>query len=255
MRGTTVQRVFGGIKADLYLPPKSLTAAPCRLVLVGDGRSLFDILPQVLSPLEEKMAAAGQGLVLVGLDSGEQRDADYTPWPARGFDADYPDFPGKADDYLRRLDEVLLPALRAELPVSADPADTGILGFSLSGLLATYAPFRSANFGWSMSISGSNWYDGFIPFLAGHDPVGDCRFFLSYGRAEGAGKYSMHRDAGQSAEEAAAALRARLGAEGVTVISDNGRHSNKRVSRFTTALGWFWNGGRLPEQDGLYPKL
>ena len=240
MRGTTVQRVFGGIKADLYLPPKSLTADPCRLVL---------------SPLEEKMAAAGQGLVLVGLDSGEQRDADYTPWPARGFDADYPDFPGKADDYLRRLDEVLLPALRAELPVSADPADTGILGFSLSGLLATYAPFRSGSFGWSMSISGSNWYEGFIPFLAGHDPVGDCRFFLSYGRAEGAGKYSMHRDAGQSAEEAAAALRTRLGAERVTVISDSGRHSNKRVSRFTTALGWFWNGGRLPEQDGLYPKL
>ena len=95
MRGTTVQRVFGGIKADLYLPPKSLTAAPCRLVLVGDGRSLFDILPQVLSPLEEKMAAAGQGLVLVGLDSGEQRDADYTPWPARGFDVTIRTFPAR----------------------------------------------------------------------------------------------------------------------------------------------------------------
>ena len=167
MRGTTVQRVFGGIKADLYLPPKSLTAAPCRLVLVGDGRSLFDILPQVLSPIGGEDGCRRQGLVLVGLDSGEQRDADYTPWPARGFDVDYPDFPGKADDYLRRLDEVLLPALRAELPVSADPADTGILGFSLSGLLATYAPFRSANFGWSMSISGSNCTTGSSRFWQG----------------------------------------------------------------------------------------
>lgn len=81
----------------------------------------------------------------------------------------------------------------AEWPISEQPGDVGILGFSLGGLLASYAPYVSPSFGYAMSLSGSNWYEGLIPFFREHDPLTDCRFFLSYGRAEGAGKFSMRR--------------------------------------------------------------
>ena len=123
----------------------------------------------------------------------------------------------------------------------------GILGFSLGGLLASYAPFVSPSFGYAMSLSGSNWYEGLIPFFAAHDPLTPCRFFLSYGRAEGAGKFSMQKDAAECAEAAAAALRSRLGEAAVTVTSDNGRHTTKRVSRYATALAWFQLHGQLLE--------
>lgn len=118
----------------------------------------------------------------MGLTS-QNRDADYTPWPAPGFDEEYPDFPGKAGEYLQWIDRELLPALRERWPISDQPEDVGILGFSLGGLLASYAPFVSLSFGYAMSLSGSNWYEGLIPFFAAHDPLTPCRFFLSYGRA------------------------------------------------------------------------
>ena len=246
MRGSIQKQVIGGQEVTLYLPPKALRTKPCRLLLAGDGETLFELLTQLAGALEERMAAEGQGLILAGLHS-DNRDADYTPWPAKGFDEDYPDFPGQAADYLRWIDEELLPGLRAAWPISDDPADVGILGYSLSGLLATYAPYVSRSFGYVMSISGSNWYEGLIPWLAEHDPLTDCRFYLSYGRAEGAGKYSMMKDAGECAEAAAAALRSRVGEDHVTLTSDNGRHTTKLVSRFTSALGWFQLRGHLSE--------
>ena len=214
--------------------------------MAADGELLFEILTQLAGTLENRMAEENRGLILVGLTS-QNRDADYTPWPAPGFDEEYPDFPGKAGEYLQWIDRELLPALRERWPISDQPEDVGILGFSLGGLLASYAPFVSPSFGYAMSLSGSNWYEGLIPFFAAHDPLTPCRFFLSYGRAEGAGKFSMQKDAAECAEAAAAALRSRLGETAVTVTSDNGRHTTKRVSRYATALAWFQLHGQLPE--------
>ena len=246
MRGSTQKLTLAGREISLYLPPKALRGTPCRLLLAADGELLFEILTQLAGTLENWMAEENRGLILVGLTS-QNRDADYTPWPAPGFDEEYPDFPGKAGEYLQWIDRELLPALRERWPISDQPEDVGILGFSLGGLLASYAPFVSPSFGYAMSLSGSNWYEGLIPFFAAHDPLTPCRFFLSYGRAEGAGKFSMQKDAAECAEAAAAALRSRLGEAAVTVTSDNGRHTTKRVSRYATALAWFQLHGQLLE--------
>ena len=43
------------------------------------------------------------------------------------------------------------------------------------------------------------------------------------------------------------ALRSRLGDDHVTVTSDSGRHTTKRVARYTAALAWFQLYGKLPE--------
>ena len=95
MRGSIQKLTLAGQEISLYLPPKALRNTPCRLLLAADGELLFEILTQLANTLEARMAEENRGLILVGLHS-ENRDADYTPWPAPGFDADYPDFPGKA---------------------------------------------------------------------------------------------------------------------------------------------------------------
>lgn len=192
MRGSIQKLTLAGQEISLYLPPKALRNTPCRLLLAADGELLFEILTQLANTLEARMAEENRGLILVGLHS-ENRDADYTPWPAPGFDADYPDFPGKAGEYLQWIDRELLPALRAEWPISEQPGDVGILGFSLGGLLASYAPYVSPSFGYAMSLSGSNWYEGLIPFFREHDPLTDCRFFLSYGRPRARGSSRCRR--------------------------------------------------------------
>ena len=148
MRGSIQKLTLAGQEISLYLPPKALRNTPCRLLLAADGELLFEILTQLANTLEARMAEENRGLILVGLHS-ENRDADYTPWPAPGFDADYPDFPGKVGEYLQWIDRELLPALRAEWPISDQPGDVGILGFSLGGLLASYAPYVSPSFGYA----------------------------------------------------------------------------------------------------------
>ncbi|MEI3578634.1 MAG: hypothetical protein V8Q30_00780 [Acutalibacteraceae bacterium] len=100
MRGSIQKLTLAGQEISLYLPPKALRNTPCRLLLAADGELLFEILTQLANTLEARMAEENRGLILVGLHS-ENRDADYTPWPAPGFDEDYPDFPGKAGEYLR----------------------------------------------------------------------------------------------------------------------------------------------------------
>ena len=138
MRGSTQKLTLAGREISLYLPPKALRGTPCRLLLAADGELLFEILTQLAGTLEDRMAEENRGLILVGLTS-QNRDADYTPWPAPGFDEEYPDFPGKAGEYLQWIDRELLPALRERWPISDQPEDVGILGFSLGGLLASYA--------------------------------------------------------------------------------------------------------------------
>ena len=247
MKGSITTLMIEGRRIDLYLPPQPLLKEDCLTAFVGDGGALFELAPTILPALEEKMAEANEGLIIAGMYT-DTRDADYTPWPAKGFDSSYPDFPGQADQYIHWMESRLLPALSAEHPISALPERRCIVRYSLSGLLATYLPFVSPSFGWSASISGSNWYPGFVEYLTEHIPKNpNCRFFLSYGRAEGAGKYSMYRDAGKMAQTVTAALSARCGAEQVQLISDNGKHHNKRVSRFTTVLRWFLSGGQLPK--------
>lgn len=103
MRGSIQKLTLAGQEISLYLPPKALRNTPCRLLLAADGELLFEILTQLANTLEARMAEENRGLILVGLHS-ENRDADYTPWPAPGFDADYPDFPGKAGEYLQWID-------------------------------------------------------------------------------------------------------------------------------------------------------
>ncbi len=87
---------------------------------------------------------------------------DLTPWPAPpAFGGDEP-YGGGADAYLRELTERILPEILRALP--AEPAFAALVGYSLAGLFALYAPFRTDAFARIASVSGSLWYPGFEAF-------------------------------------------------------------------------------------------
>lgn len=65
---------------------------------------------------------------------------------------------GGADDYLRLLTEEIIPT--AEKEINGVPRWRGIAGYSLAGLFALYAIYRTALFSRVGSISGSLWFPG-----------------------------------------------------------------------------------------------
>ena len=94
--------------------------------------------------------------------SGVDWDADLSPWPAKRAFRGGSDFAGHADAYLSELTEQIIPEL--ERALSLAPTVRCLAGYSLAGLFAAYAPYRTALFDRIASMSGSLWFDGFAEF-------------------------------------------------------------------------------------------
>ena len=107
---------------------------------------------------------------------------DMSPWnsPAafKGGEA----FAGGADDCLRLLVEEIMP--RAEKELAGPPAWRGIAGYSLAGLFALYAVYRTDVFSRVGCMSGSLWFPGFkeICFLPRAETLAGPHLFLSGGQ-------------------------------------------------------------------------
>lgn len=144
--------------------------------------------------------------------SGMNWNDDLTPWPnpaTANWDSPYG---GKADAYLRFLEERAIPAVseaifpaeefsvgaaafedriwKREQMVESEAAETafsdacrredtkrqrqssfswiGLAGYSLAGLFAVYAMYRSDLFSRIASASGSLWYPGFVDYVKSH---------------------------------------------------------------------------------------
>ena len=113
-----------------------------------------------LTPPEDLLEQAGAAFLCI---TGEDWNADLTPWPAERVFAKGGDFGGRADRYLRVLTEELLPF--AEHSLHAESLPRTLAGVSLSGLFAVYAAHRTDAFHRICSVSGSLWYDGFLDFM------------------------------------------------------------------------------------------
>ena len=86
-------------------------------------------------------------------------------------------FTGGADDYLRLLVEEIIP--RAEKELAGPPAWRGIAGYSLAGLFALYAIYRTDVFSRVGGMSGSLWFPAFKEYIFSHEPKRrpDCIYF------------------------------------------------------------------------------
>jgi len=86
---------------------------------------------------------------------------DLSPWPAEAVFGNE-DFGGEADAFLGLLTEELIPA--AERAMDIEPVWRGIAGYSLAGLFALYAVYKTGLFTRAASVSGSVWFDGWTDF-------------------------------------------------------------------------------------------
>ena len=146
----------GGKEISLYLSDKR----DCPLIVLntfeGGGAPV----------LEEarKMGGGDFNLLSIG---GLDWNRDMSPWECAPVMAQDEGYAGGADSYLSLLLEEILPEGLKRLPES--PSWTGIAGYSLAGLFALYALYRTDTFARAASMSGSLWFPGFGDFVRSHD--------------------------------------------------------------------------------------
>lgn len=98
--------------------------------------------------------------------SGLAWNRDMAPWDCPPLAPGAEPCTGGADEYLVQLLGTILPEVESRL--AAPPAWRGIAGYSLGGLFALYALYRTDVFARAASISGSMWYPGLLEFVRQH---------------------------------------------------------------------------------------
>ncbi len=110
-------------------------------------------------------------------------DHDMAPWDSPPLSRMDTPCSGGADDFLKLLEEEIVP--EAEKDLRGEPAWRGITGYSLAGLFAVYAPYKSDLFSRVASMSGSLWFPNIKEYIFGHEFVRQPdAVYLSLGNKE-----------------------------------------------------------------------
>ena len=163
---------------------------------------------------------------------------DMAPWNSPPAFRNAGPCTGGADDYLRLLTGEIIPTAEKALP--GVPSWRGIAGYSLSGLFALYALYRTDLFSRVGSMSGSLWFPGMKEYILSHQPKRrpDCVYF-SLGDKESKTRNPVLRSVRQNTEE----IRAFYQARGIdTVFQLNpGNHYDHAVERTAAGMAWLLN--------------
>ncbi len=162
-----------GRRILLYLPPGYPQEGKRRypVFYASDGDAAESVAKEALEGLEAAVAKGEAAPFLWVCAAPLDREREYTPWPAPGLSKKGAAFAGQGNAYLAFLEGRLKPWVDRICRTQPAPAQTGLMGYSLGGLLAVYSLFTTETFGCVASLSGSLWYDGFAAFVQRTLPV------------------------------------------------------------------------------------
>lgn len=172
---------------------------------------------------------------------------DMAPWDSpAAFKGGQP-FTGGADGHLRLLTETILPQAEKALP--GPPAWRGIAGYSLAGLFALYAVYRTDVFSRVGCISGSLWFPGFRAYVFSHTPRRrpDCVYF-SLGDKEAKTRNPVL----QTVQEDTRAIHAFFRAQGIDTAFrlHPGGHFAQSAERTAAGIRWLLGRPAPQSRDG-----
>ena len=186
-----------------------------------------EISEQLLQQLRAAHCPQATFVIISDLDWNR----DMVPWDIPPNDA----FHGGADAYLRLLTANIIP--KAESTLSARPLWRGIAGYSLAGLFALYAIYRTDLFSRVGSMYGSLWFPGMKEYIFSHEPKRqpDCVYF-SLGDKESKTRNPVLRSVRQNTEE----IQSFYQSKGIdTVFQLNpGNHYDHAVQRTASSIAW-----------------
>lgn len=130
-------------------------------------------------------------LVAVHVDDWNK---DLSPWEApAAFGKE--SFGGGAENTLKYLTEELLPKISEEHFKDKKGVEYIIGGYSLAGLFALWASYRTDMFSGCAAVSPSVWFPGWMKYAEGHEIKAD-NIYLSLGRKEPETRNSVMKTVG-----------------------------------------------------------
>ena len=223
---------------DLFRPERVSSDTPLVLLLTGgeDPAAVW----------EETRRLTERDFCLAALPVADW-ERELSPWKAEKVFRGGRDFGDGADGTVRELEREIVPELRRALGWPDIPCM--IAGYSLAGLFAVYALYRTDVFSGAVSASGSLWFPGFLDYAVSRAmPRTPGRVYLSLGDREKNTKSSIMR----RVEENTAALHERFCAEGIACIFElnPGNHFQDVEQRIAKGIAWIVSdtekGERLP---------
>ena len=171
----------------IYFPPAYETSGINYPVLyMHDGQNLFDLKTSYAGEWEvdetlNKLAAQGKQVpIVIGIDNGPARIAEYTPWKNPQYGS------GDGEKYMQFIVETLKPYIDQHYRTLTDRENTGIMGSSLGGLISHYGSLKYQNtFSKAGLLSPSYWFsDSIRSFTHDTGKQYDMRFFQLCGSNE-----------------------------------------------------------------------
>jgi len=162
-------------------------------------------------------------------------NTDLSPWEIPPLYKNDTPFLGKADQYLELLISKIIPALLGKL--TKTPAYIAIAGYSLGGLFALYAAYKTKIFSKILSASGSLWYPTFVDFAKKTDFLKKPEaIYLSLGDTEAKTKNKSLASVQKKTEELVDFYKSK----GLPVIFElnKGNHFTDSEKRIAKGIKW-----------------
>jgi len=174
----------------IYFPPDYETSGLNYPVLyMHDGQNLFDATTAYAGEWEvdetlNNFASQGKRVpIVVGIDNGSERIAEYTPFTNPQYGG------GDGDKYMQFIVETLKPNIDQHYRTLADRENTGIMGSSLGGLISHYGVLKYQNiFSKAGLFSPSYWFsDKVWSFTHDMEKQQEMKIYQLCGTNEGGG--------------------------------------------------------------------
>jgi predicted alpha/beta superfamily hydrolase len=212
----------GGRKLTLHKAGKSGALLIVLNNFSGNGSSIVEQMRRIGRP--------DCSLLSIG---GLNWDHDMAPWYYPPLTKKDTSCTGRADQYLEALlDRILTEALAR---TDGEPEYLGLAGYSLAGLFALYAMYRTDRFSRVCSMSGSLWFPDFREFALSQLLAGrPDRLYLSIGSREARSRIRML----QSVQDNTEFLADFYQRQGILYELNPGNHYQDADLRCAKGIAW-----------------
>ena len=205
-----------------------------RIFRCSDEKAPLVVLNTVRNENEAIWNLSDKSFTLLAVQIDDWNDS-MTPWHHEGVAKWDSGYGGKADTYLESLTKRIIPSVLNREGLS--PCFSVIAGYSLAGLFALYAMYRSEFFSRYAAVSGSLWFPGFTEFAAKENPIRRPeRIYLSLGRKEPESGSPVMREVGDRTDW----LYHYYLSEGIECMYEmnDGNHFTKPNERLVKGIRW-----------------
>jgi predicted alpha/beta superfamily hydrolase len=235
----SIKTCIGDHDCIIYHPSSWESGKKYPVIYVHDAHGFAEYAVQIDSMIE-KEGLEIEDHIFVCIEP-INRIHEYTPWPEERIPPNDTAFGGRASEYIDYIINTVKPYIDSHYPALTGPEHTGIMGYSLGGLVTVFALFQSDVFGRAASLSGSFWYNGWIDFIKCHNLLNfRVEIMMSVGENEARNEPedSIYKQMTWFNKQTHAILQAKIG-RNIPLYLDNGDHLDYLVPRMTKALLWF----------------